>query len=296
MKKQMGQHKYDLAVAIRTYPGIAKSMLLFPGNKLKLFEFCTRSFKAFLGPLHVKCFGVLDGCPKEFEDVFEKYFGDSDLELIRLKPTTDGGTLQTELNVLTEQDYSDIVYFAEDDYFYFPDEMKNLISILNMPGVDFVTPNDDPDYYKFVLHDHTHKWVSYAGRRWRNVISCAFTFLTRKSTAIKVKHVFETFLRQWPERPYDFSAWISLTKINAKNPIKLYKILRENHYYFRSYLRSWRSEFNQLAFGKKYTLWAPQPSIATHMLAKKVAPYVDWDKEFKRLLSEDDATVITNHL
>jgi hypothetical protein len=277
--------KHDLAVAMRVYPGI-KKVPIFSGDKIKLFDLCAKSFKETLGSTHVKFFGVLDGCTKEYDDIFEKYFGDSDLELIHLDPTTDGATMQVELDTLSEQNYSDLVYFAEDDYFYFPDEMKNMITLLSMPGVDFVSPYNDIDYYNFEMHDHRHRWISIDGRKWRNVLSSVFTFLTKKSTLLETKHVFETFSRQNMERPYDLCYWLTLTKINAKNPIKLYKILRENHYYFRCYLRAWKSEFKQLAFGKKYNLFVPDPSIATHMFTDKMAPNVDWQKEFDRVLNK----------
>jgi hypothetical protein len=38
-------------------------------------------------------------------------------------------------------------------------------------------------------------------------------------------------------------------------------------------------------FGRRLTLWIPQPSIATHMVARLQAPGIDWQKEFQEQMA-----------
>jgi hypothetical protein len=43
---------------------------------------------------------------------------------------------------------------------------------------------------------------------------------------------------------------------------------------------AWRYAWRQILFGKCRTLWAPAPSLATHMEIGGLAPGVDWDGIF----------------
>ena len=47
----MWLYNYDLAVAYRIYPGVSKVPPVFSQDKLKLAEFCLKSFKDSLGDL-----------------------------------------------------------------------------------------------------------------------------------------------------------------------------------------------------------------------------------------------------
>jgi hypothetical protein len=62
----MGDHRFDLAVAYRVYPGISKEPAVHADDKLRLAELCLRSFKEALGTLRVKVWALLDGCPPEY--------------------------------------------------------------------------------------------------------------------------------------------------------------------------------------------------------------------------------------
>jgi hypothetical protein len=52
---------------------------------------------------------------------------------------------------------------------------------------------------------------------------------------------------------------------------------------------NWR----QILFGKRYTLWIPVPSLATHMVSGLLAPYVDWEQEFRQISNFTNAETLT---
>ncbi|KKL91283.1 hypothetical protein LCGC14_1896270 [marine sediment metagenome] len=47
------------------------------------------------------------------------------------------------------------------------------------------------------------------------------------------------------------------------------------------YFRTWRYNWKQVLFVKKWNLWCPIPSIATHMQETCLAPAIDWEKFFE---------------
>ncbi len=144
----MKNRVYDLAIAYRIFPGVSKTPPIFQNNKYKLAHLCLKSFKESLGSLNAKIYVLLDNCPPEYEDLFQRYFEKEDLEIIRLKGIGNQATFKLQLEILLKQSYSEIVYFAEDDYFYFPKQFEKMIHFLKRNGdVDFVTPYDHLDYY-----------------------------------------------------------------------------------------------------------------------------------------------------
>lgn len=61
---------YDLVVAYRVYPGIAKIPPVYANDKLKLVELCFKSFVLSLADLKVKIYVLLDGCPMSMRMFF----------------------------------------------------------------------------------------------------------------------------------------------------------------------------------------------------------------------------------
>jgi len=269
--------KYDLTIAYRIYPGVSKNPIVFNDDKYKLSELCLRSLKESLGDLKAKMFVLLDNCPSEYNDLFKKYFNDEDLELIELNGIGNFATFGMQIDLLLEQDFSDMVYFAEDDYFYLPDQFEEMLKFLkNNDDVDFVSPFDHIDYYKYNFHNYKSEIKFSEKKHWRNVATTCLTFLTTKETLNKTKDIFKTYTRG----NYDTSIWASLTKYNIFNPFKLFKY-SEKPYFMGVFYKSWRYLFIQNLFGKKWTLWTPIPTIATHIEIEDVSPTVDWIKRVK---------------
>ncbi|MFH1941408.1 MAG: glycosyltransferase family 2 protein [bacterium] len=272
-KTRLHQAAFDLAVAYRVYPEISKEPFIFQDDKLKLMEICLKSFKKSLASLRVKMFVLLDSCPEEYEDLFRKYFLDRDLEFLKFDKAGNANTFIKQIEILCEQTDSDVIYFAEDDYLYIPHQFHCMIDFLkNKKGVDFVSPYDHPDYYNIDLHRRPYYIDVFSNLHWRTACSTCLTFLTRKSTLIKTRDIFTTYSKG----NYDSSLWISLTKCNIFNFFKVLKSLFFDLPIFKIYIKAWLYCWRQILFGKKWQLWVPIPSLATHMEKRYLAPVVDW--------------------
>lgn len=267
---------YDVAVAYRIYPVVAKPAIPLPysDDKLKLSEVCLKSFKESLGSLRVKVFAILDACPPEYEVMFKKYFKEEDLELIKLNRTGNQATFKMQLDLLLSQDVAPVVYLAEDDYLYVPGAFARMTQFLQASeDVDFISPYDHPDCYRLGLHN-TPKWLRvYAGRHWRTAASTCLTFLTRKKTLQETADVF----RSYCSRNSDASVWLSLTKGAPLRPHSLIRYLGSEMLSARVVVKAWMYCWKQILFGRRRTLWAPIPAIATHLDARGLSPGRDWE-------------------
>ena len=295
---------YDLVVAYRIFPKVSKTPPIFQNDKYKLAHLCLKSFKESLGSLKVKIFALLDNCPPEYEDLFYKYFKKENLEITRLNGVGNQATFKLQLDILLKQNYSEIVYFAEDDYFYFPNQFEKMINFLKKNlDVDFVTPYDHLDYYVLPLHDYKSILKDYSNKQWKKVGSTCCTFLTSKTALNKTKKVFKKYsyvknifdrsifrqnrylnriFRDFLSNANDADIWLSLTKMNV---FKLFKIIRfkiQRVKAFRYYFRAWRYHWKQILFGKKWNLYCPKPTIATHMESKSLSPNINWEEIFKK--------------
>ncbi len=67
-------------------------------------------------------------------------------------------------------------------------------------------------------------------------------------------------------------------------PFKILRFLCQDREIFWLYYKAWRLNWKQILFGKRWKLWCPIPSIATHMEKKSLAPVIDWDQIFQKEL------------
>jgi hypothetical protein len=270
---------YDLVIGYRIYPKLGRGAFKLSGwDKLKLSEVCLRSFLDSLNSINFKMYAILDGCPLEYEKLFKNLIPNDALEIVRLPGVGNHATFLEQIRILLNQNESDLVYFAEDDYFYRDcvDEMIELIR--NRRDVDFVTPYDHPDYYqdeidprkpRFLvnLHNYSSKIIFFGKRHWRTVSSTCCTFLTTKATLEKTAKIFKLYPKLG-----DFGMWLVLTKLGLKSAlVNLPTVLARIGLYAPI----------RLLLGKTYKLWAPMPSIATHMHELYLAPGVDWVSLFR---------------
>jgi len=277
--KEVGMSRYDLAVAYRIYPGVSKSPAIVTKDKLELAEICLRSFKLSLGTLRVKLWALLDGCPPEYERLFLRYFRKQDVVPVRLAGVGNAGSFTEQLRILCDQQECDLVYLAEDDYFYLENQFLTLIEFLRAhDDADFVSPYDHPDYYSLDLHRGSSRVKAFGGKHWRTVNSTCLTFLTRKETLQHTRNVFETFAR----RNYDASIWLSLTKSVVFNPEAAVRFFATNMLLFKILAKAWLFGWRQILFGRRWKIWIPLPSIATHMEESSLAPIHDWPGLFSR--------------
>ena len=279
--------QYDVAVAYRIYPNVSRVPPVFANDKLKLSELCLKTFKESLGSLKVKMFVLLDNCPPSYEDLFKKYFDEQDLELIRLNGVGNRATFDTQINILLDQSFSEIIYFAEDDYLYLPDQFESMVKFLHEEQVDFVSPYDHLDYYVDEIHKYKSHIRFFDNRHWRTVAGTCLTFLTTKSTLSATRNVFKTYAA----RNSDGGIWLSLTKHQVFNPLTIAKHLRHNDKKMREKLidmigNAWRFCWRQIVFGRRWNLWVPIPSVATHMESNYLAPTFRWINHHSEILSK----------
>jgi hypothetical protein len=285
------RNKYDLAVAYRIYPKVAKPALGLPfsDDKARLAEVCLQSFRRSLGNLRVRLWVLLDGCPPEYAAMFRRYFAEPDLELIPLGGIGNYGTFNRQIEILSQQNDSELVYFAEDDYFYLPDQFRSMLDFLQAhEDVDFVSPFDHLDCYSMELH-HMPVWIRvFQGRHWRTAASTCLTFLTTRRSLRDTEWVMRTYAH----RNYDCGVWLSLTKERVLAPWTWPRLARREPFTMKILAKAWFFGWRQILFGKKRRIWAPLPSIASHMDVKSLAPGMDWPtlmKEQSGLLPGDAA-------
>ena len=228
-----GEQKYDIAVAYRIYPKVAKpaQSLPFGDDKLRQAEICLRSFRDSLGSLRVKLWAILDGCPREYRELFQRYFAPADLVLIEADGIGNRATYAKQLDILLAQCDAEYVYFAEDDYLYLPGQFPLMLQFLCAgQDVDFVTPYDHPECYYLALHREP-KWLRvFEGHHWRTAASTCLTFLTRKSTLAKYEKVLRTYAR----RNDDCPMWLSLTKRRVFDVFAMLQCIVRREFYPRT--------------------------------------------------------------
>ena len=265
--------QFDLTVAYRIYPGISKKPFVIAESKLEIAEIGVRTFKDSISGLSVKIYFLLDNCPSSYEDMIKKYFDEKCFEIIKYNGIGNLATFKKQIEILLNQNHSDYVYFAEDDYVYRPNLFAEAFNFIkNREDAHFITPFDHRDSYSLPIHTKNQYRLELSSHlHWRTSASTTLTFLTTKKILSETKNVFLTYCKgNW-----DSSLWFSLTKYNIYS-IYVITYLFTNSFLFKTVVLSWIKTFKQVLLGKKYYLWQPIPSIATHMEKSDVAPNINW--------------------
>lgn len=267
--------KYEVVVAYRIYPGVSKIPFVHADNKLKLTELGIRTIKQSFGLTKAKFFFLLDNCPIEYQAMISRYFEKQDVTFLSYNGIGNLATFGKQIDLLLEQVDSEIVMFAEDDYVYRKGELQKAIRLLkNNPQIDFVTPYDHLDSYLLPIHTkHRYEIITQEDLHWRTSASTCLTFLTTKSTLRKSEKTFRSYCKgNW-----DSSLWFALTKFNVFD-IRVMLLPFSHWFLLKTILKSWLTCGSQIIFGRKYKLWQPMPSIATHMERISLAPVIKWEQ------------------
>lgn len=267
--------KYDLAVVYRIYPKMSKPAmgLPFSDNKVRMAEVCLQSFRRSLGDLRAKVWVLLDGCPPHYTEMFRKAFAPEDLVLESLPGIGNHGTFNRQIEILLDQNVAELVYFAEDDYFYQPGQFKFMTEFLRgNSDADFVSPYDHLDCYTHELHRKPAWLRVFQNRHWRTAGSTCLTFLTTRSTLQQTQQIFRSYGRD----NFDCSIWMSLTKESVMRPLDMLRWAVQQPGLNNVVAKAWLYGASQILFGKKRKLWLPVPGIATHMDFHAMSPTIDW--------------------
>jgi hypothetical protein len=264
---------YDLTIAYRIYPKISKTPKYYSDNKLKLSELWIKSLKLWLWNIKAKIIVLLDNCWEEYKNLFLKYFDRNDLVFKEYNWVGNLATFWEQINLLLEQNYSENIYFAEDDYLYTPNCFDVAIKCLNnkKEKVDFISLYDHIDNYELDFQKIKSNIIYIDKQHFRSNSSTCLTFLTTKKTLERTKRIFLSYCKG----NYDYSLWITLTKYNIYKPFKKW------HFWY--FLRTRYYCTRYMLFCKKYKLYTPIPSLATHLESTWISPVVDWDSLFNSL-------------
>lgn len=274
--------KYKLAICYRVYPGISKIPIIFKDNKLKLAEFALKSFVNAIdnSDLDIKIWVILDNCDQNYNEIFKKYLSSYDYELINVPKSGNAATFGMQMNILRHQNFSKNIYFAEDDYFYLPNAFKETINILENNIAEFVTPYEHPDIYNLKFHNYKKDITKLdnSNYEWINCATTTMTFMTTKKILIKYWEYFKSYTKL----NYDTSLWLSITKYNIRNPLKILSDSINSINYLKIYSKVFYF-FPFSIFGKGAKLLCPKPSLATHLDNQGIPDSVDWNQEFNKI-------------
>jgi hypothetical protein len=268
--------KYDLVIAYRICPRLSKNSAGPITDKFEFSQFCLDSFRRSLSGLNVKIFALLDDCPKKYEELFINNFNRNDLEIIHTK-LGNKGTFNKQIEILLKQSDSEIVFFAEDDYFYIKD-LKNMVDLIRSKKADFVTPYEHPACYTDG-HIIKNKTLVFKEQIYISVQHACLTFMTTKKNLLENKRYLQIF-------PYwfgsDFVVWGCITL--GSTYFKYLKLLPNYKNFTLINLKVYGSmflfAFHRFIFNKKYILFMPRGSFGTHMEKNFLAPNINWNKYF----------------
>ena len=279
-------NNYDLSLVYRIYPGIAKKNkpVIYPNDKYKMSNICINSLKGALGSMKVKIWVILDNCPPQYEKLFIKYLSKFDVEFIHLDGKGNYFTFNKQIEILLNQNDSDVIYFAEDDYLLKPNSLEIAVNFIrNNPTVDFLSIYDSLDYYKMNFHNYNSNYKFHKKIKWKTVSCTTLSFMTTKSNLRKSKWVFDTYSKN---RNYDSSLWISLTKMNFFSISSILNFILNKDRDLIRFIKAWIYCWKQIIFGTKYNLWVPEPSLGIHLEDGGITPEFDYIKLTKSIENE----------
>jgi hypothetical protein len=157
--------------------------------------------------------------------------------------------------------------------------MKEALDFLrNNPDADFVTLYDHLDYYEHPLHDYRQESWTYRGRKWKETATTCLTFLSSKECLTVTKSSFYSYI----SKNYDNAIWLSLTKYRIMNPLQFIRLSLKSREMMKMYIKGWLYTAKEILFTKKRKLFSPEPSLATHMDSKHLAPGINWNELFQK--------------
>lgn len=292
-------NKYDITIAYRCYPKISKTPKYWESNKLEMIKWWLKSLVLLLWDLKAVFYIIADWIQENWKEEIISVLWNHKVIYIYTNSIWNAWTWNKQIELLLEQDYSDIVYFAEDDYLYNISDnawLKEWISLLKDKKADFVSLFDHLAIYKNYLHKYKKDFIITENKIRKTEASTCLTFMTTKKTLKETKKIFDLYTR-WC---WDYPMWTILTKKNNfrlfdvdynhklwlpwnKKPSLIQKLLKNFPYWTVCFFMSRIYWAKHILFWKKYRLFIPTPSIATHLESEDIAPLINWDDVFKKL-------------
>lgn len=254
---------YDMVVAWRIYPGVSKTPIIHSSDKFELVKTCLLSFLHSASGIKIKYHFILDGCPENYDKLIEELFHDQVFTTIKTNQIGNLATFSLQVDILSKQEDADIVYFAEDDYLYKPEQFKKMLTLIQSnEDVDFVSCYFSPDIYTHPIHQHQRE-IKYSNEHmWISASSTCMTFLTTKRILQRVKKTLLTYSKG----NNDCALWLVLTKTHIYNPFRYLKyFMLKDKESFNIMKVAVKYSFRYFFSLHRYKLWIPFPGIGTHL-------------------------------
>lgn len=263
---------YDIAIAWRIYPKVSKVPIIFADDKYRMVETSLRSFIESARGLKIFYFFLLDGCPPEYNRLIASLFDPQVFSIVETPAIGNGATFAKQIEILSEQDKADIIYFAEDDYLYAPGEFKKAYDLLrNDSSVDFISCYLPMDVFRHPIHQHKRLVAYKEDKCWLTANSTCLTFMTSVKTLNETKPLLLTYAKG----NNDCAIWLIITKTHVLNPLAYIKFMG-NKECFGILKMAVKYSFRYFFSLRKYRLWMPHTAICTHLEKGNESPGVDW--------------------
>lgn len=204
--------QYDAVIAYRCYPKVSKHPFKRSDNKLKMICWGLSSLRRCIGNLKVKFYIIDDACPPERKTQIIESIQWCDYAYLNTNRIGNAKTFMKQVEILSDQNESDIVYFAEDDYLYDGFGFWEGIELLKNGTADFITLFDHRGHYLHYHHrvKHMYHIAPNDTRVWKTVPSTCMTFMTTRQNLRTLKKYFLKYSKG--VRDYPLRLW--LTKYN----------------------------------------------------------------------------------
>ena len=265
---------YDVAIALRVYPGISKQPIGNFCSKLEMFRVNLLSLYRALGSKKARIHLMLDGCNESFAEAAGKIVPPEDLEITFTPSVGNEQTFLLQIDWLLQQGWSENLFFAEDDYVYQAGSFEAILNLLEKPenNIGFVSPHNHGDYYRSRLQQKLGTRLLFSeGHHWHLPASTCLTFFTRKEVLQATQKVFRTYARG----NLDFTLFTVLT-MPEKMRLPSLSLLKER-FFLKCLLKAWWMTGSQLLSGRSWQLAVPVEAAGTHLQFDETGPGIDWE-------------------
>jgi len=225
---------------------------IFTDDKPGLVRFCLESFVEAFQASSLRITFILDSCDASYRTWIERHVP-FQKEIVHFDGLGSEGSFFKQVELATRLEPDELVYLAEDDYYYVAGAGEKLVAAI--ARFDFVTPYDPLDHYSGLQAAEPCHMALCAGHHWRTHGSTCLTFGTRAELIVKNQRLI-----------YQHGVSDSLM---------------------------WPHLLRKRRWGRRGPrLYGPIPSLATHLVSGLLAPGINWEDVWKQKLGRCAPSVV----
>lgn len=151
---------------------------LYNNDKLRLNQFCLRSFVTAFRDVKPKMIFIADYCGKEYDEIIASIVP-FPFEIVYTAEGQNATALRQYDMAYKDKDKDEIVLFQECDYLYRPSVGKQMVEAIEHFGL--FSPYDHPDFYtRFDIHDEVNRIELFNNNHYRTAKRNTMTFGMRR--------------------------------------------------------------------------------------------------------------------